>query len=39
LFVGNMRNKLYHPVKSKIGFSHVMEYIRRTVEGRKEYLT
>lgn len=39
LVVGNMRNKLYHPVKSKIGFSHLMEYIRRTVEGRKEYLT
>lgn len=39
LSVGNMRNKLYHPVKSKIGFSHLLEYIRRTVEGRTEYLT
>jgi hypothetical protein len=39
LFVGNMRNKLYHPVKSKIGFSHMLELIKRTVNNQTEYLT
>ena len=39
LFVGNMRNKLYHPVKSNIGFSHMIELIRRTVNNQTEYLT
>lgn len=39
LFVGNNRNKLYHPVKANIKFSQVMEYITRTFKGKKEYLT
>jgi hypothetical protein len=39
LFVGNNKNKLYHPVKTKINFSHVMEYVRRTFKNKKEYLT
>jgi hypothetical protein len=39
LHVGNNKNKLYHPVKATIKWSQVMEYIKRTVRNRKEYLT
>lgn len=39
LFVGNNKNKLYHPVKAEIKFSQVMEYIRRTFKNKKEYFT
>jgi hypothetical protein len=39
LFVGNSKNKLYHPVKPTIKFSQVIEYITRTFQNKKEYLT
>lgn len=39
LFVGNNKNKLYHPVKANVSFSQIVEYVRRTFKGKKEYLT
>ncbi|MBL7699005.1 MAG: hypothetical protein JNK79_12650 [Chitinophagaceae bacterium] len=39
LFIGNNKNKLYHPVKANVSFSQVMEYIRRTFKGKKRYFT
>lgn len=39
LKTGNLKNKLYHPVKSKITFSQLMEYVKRTYKRKTEYLT
>lgn len=36
---GNLKNKLYHPVKSKITLSQLMELAKRTYKGKTEYLT
>jgi hypothetical protein len=36
---GNLKNKLYHPVKANITYSQVKEYIERTLAKKTKYLT
>lgn len=34
----NIKNKLYHPAKSKVTLRHIMVYVKRTIYNQKKYL-